>query len=122
MQRNMDLVRAILLHAEEQSAQQTLINFSSDTPLAVEADYDTIRNHLLLLENGGLVSGVHQSNTGTHIEAITWKGHDFLDASRSPTIWAQAKQKLKEVGGTASMAVMLQLLQMLVRQKLGLSE
>lgn len=100
MQRNMNLIRQILLGIE--SAASTRYDF------AVEGvdDLDKWYNIDLLVQ-ANLIQGVevHWASDGTgpycHIRglvALTWEGHDFLDAVRDDSVWEQATEKARTSG------------------------
>jgi len=87
MKRDMDLVRKILLAME---ADQPVI-------MTLGYDPDVVGHHVWLMEQGDLIT---VSATSTHDDvgpvalpcAITWKGHEFLDAVRDDTVWQLVKQ------------------------------
>jgi hypothetical protein len=98
MKRDMDLVRKILLIAED-SPEWDIDNFEIDS-----FSKDQIAYHILLLKDAGLVEGyLRQSDNagilGYGISRLTWAGHDFLDASRDEGRWNQAKEIFSKMGG-----------------------
>jgi hypothetical protein len=67
-----------------------------------------------------LVRGGSGQVVGARIQRLTNLGHDFLDASRSDTVWAKFKQAVGKVGGSISIPVAVELMKQLVKTELGL--
>jgi hypothetical protein len=99
MKRDYDLIRTILLRAEEVDDYQlhakhfvtpehTEIDVARHFQLLDEAGL--IHANLLTLESRGALSG--------QIERLTWDGHEFLDSIRSDTVWARTKARLAAKG------------------------
>ena len=82
MNRNMDLFRLILFEAEG----ATDLDFS---PYSQEEIY----YHKRLLVDAGFVKGLAISGPDVAIDAITMKGHDFLDAARDDGKWKRFLEK-----------------------------
>ena len=101
MQRDMDLVRDLLLKIASSDQPLTFPNF-----LEGEADAEKLRfvaYHLkLLIEEAGLVSAIdaksHSGPAWVRME-LTWRGHEFLDQIRDPEIWRKAKAGAAKAGG-----------------------
>jgi hypothetical protein len=99
MKRNFDLIRDILLHIESQDSGF----FYKPVTLEDYPKEETTYNLVLMIENNLLegkvtpVSG--RSDPLVIISRMTWKGHDFLDASRDSQRWTQAKEVFVKVGG-----------------------
>ena len=120
MQRDMNLVRQILLKIEEHEhgrAQRSL-----DI-----ADYseDQIGYHVYIMIEGGLLEGADVTQMGSKtFEAIptrlTWAGHEFLDAARDDSRWNRALQTARDQAGSVTIGVMTQLLTAMMKQSLGL--
>lgn len=90
MKRDLDLIRAILLAIEAKS---------SIDPRPVDvAGYPTehIGYHVELLHDAGYLKGVRMAGFGLHPTALTWQGHEFLDAARNDSVWTQLKTELKD--------------------------
>ncbi len=93
MQRDMDLVRKILLYIESKE---------DDHPI-IEAPFDgyeqiTILEHYHLLYEAGLIRGEKICSTSTPDRIVkiipfglTWAGHDFTDSIKNDGIWNKAK-------------------------------
>jgi hypothetical protein len=118
MKRDMDLVRAILMEVEKHSAGFAPSEMKIDgyTP-------DQIAYHAHIMGQAGLVNAIdvtHMGSAGPEamVSSLTWQGHEFLDAAREPTRWAQAKALVAK-SGAASMQVWLEVLTDLVKKSLG---
>lgn len=100
MKRDMDLIREILLRLEQHYLDEI------EGHSAKEIAY-----HVSLLEGAGLVTQDIYSNlflNDSMLEGIriTWAGHEFLDASRSVSIWEKAKNIAIEKTGALSFEVL----------------
>lgn len=93
MKSDMDLIRQILLHIEERDD----LGFDF-------ADYEQqmVAYHVRLLVEAGLLHAVALTAIdGTiHLQggrtALTWSGHEFLDAARDEGRWTEAKPPKKK--------------------------
>ena len=104
MKRDLDLIRQILLTVEEDHDGKQAI-----TSLYISGySRTTVQYHIRLLAEGDYLD-VNQIDTfaGTtyHIQGMTFKGHDYLDTIRDNTVWTQTKERLAQVGNTASLAL-----------------
>jgi Hypothetical protein (DUF2513) len=96
MQRNMDLIRLVVLNAECGQPYPEIIGF---TPEAV-------KYHQMLAIEAGLLAGTHnkfiQNATEipsyVFIEDVTWEGHTFIEAIREDTNWNKIKNYLIQEG------------------------
>jgi hypothetical protein len=109
MQRNMDLVRAILLRIENGSSGWAPQNFGIEG-----FPPESIGYHAHIMMQEGLIEGVDVTNSESNgTEAIpmnlTWKGHEFLDLARNPERWHRAKSTIARVG-SAPISVWLKVL------------
>lgn len=117
MKRDMDLIRQIVLHVEEHD------NLSFDIP-----DYDeqVIAYHVRLLVEAGLLHAATATTLDGRIHlqdvrtALTWPGHEFLDAARDEGRWTEAKRLTKEKAGSITMTALTQILTRLMMQALGM--
>lgn len=121
MKRDMDLVRQILLDATSKDE-----GYANDNPELEGYTEDQIGHHIYLMQQAGLVEAADTSAMGSTsptaiLISVTWKGHDFIEAARNNTVWAQAKEKAKSVGGSLTFDLMKELLVSTTRSQLGLS-
>lgn len=98
MQRNMDLVRMILMRMEDNpggwSPQD--LGIKSFTP-------EEIAYHCHIMMQEGLIEGSDITHTASKGPAaiptsLTWKGHEFLDLARDQERWNRAKATIARVG------------------------
>ncbi len=120
MQRDMNLVRKILL-ALETSAH-------GHAPLGMEIEgysEEQIGYHVHLLGQAKLLTVEVTTGWGSQSPkaiptSITWEGHEFLDSARDETIWSKAMKKAGDVGGPLSLTVLKSVLDSLLKGQLGL--
>jgi len=98
MKRDLDLLRRILLAAEELPYDQWLSELEG-------VDAGEFAGHVALLLDAGLVEGVVHDTLlggapGADIYRLTWAGHEFLDAARSDTLWQRAKSTVIRPGAS----------------------
>lgn len=60
------------------------------------------------------------SSAGLSRTALTWSGHEFLDAARDEGRWTEAKRLTNEKAGSITMAALTQILTHLMTQALGM--
>ncbi len=105
MQRDMDLVRTILLEVEDLPAG------GSGAVAAVDGvDPAVFAAHVDLMKQARLVEAAvaHADGIGpigARVYRLTWEGNDFLDAVRDDTVWNRTKSKVLETAGTVSLEV-----------------
>lgn len=101
MQRDMDLVRSILMKIDEGNGRMRMSDLLAED--ATDQDRQKLVYHLkMLTEQTGFVSGIaaHTMSGNNWIELdVTWAGHEFLDNIRDPDVWKQTKAGASKVGG-----------------------
>lgn len=95
MRRDMDIVRSILLAVSDASGPVKEVEGIPRSDFAF---------HAQILEEAGFVAAAIMSTgkmpaTEALIWRLTWAGHDFADAVRSPEVWAKTKKGVEEAGG-----------------------
>jgi len=98
MQRNMDLVRTILLKMEGEPSGRAPSDLGIMGYRAEEIGY-----HAHIMSQDGLIEGIDittMSSTGPEClpTKLTWKGHEFLDLARDMDRWSRAKATISKVG------------------------
>lgn len=96
MQRDMDLIRSVVLAAEAGPPFPKIEGYTEEA----------IRYHQKLAIQAGLLDGkfmdVHTHPTevpgAVVIKDVTWAGHDFIDAIREDTQWAKVKGYVADAG------------------------
>ncbi len=101
VQRDMDLVRELLLYFEARQEPTVMergkVEIEGRERLAIE-------HHLnLLFDAGLLIAEPVKTDTGRVIyiypQMLSWAGHEFLDNIRDPEIWKQTKSGAAKAGG-----------------------
>jgi hypothetical protein len=117
MKRDIDLIRLLLLQAEDnEEAREELKRY----------DQKEVMYNAALLVDQGLALGAVMRH-GFHevvradIDCLTWEGHDFLDAARDNTLWRKAKEKVMKPGAAFTFEIVKEFLKAEVRSHLGLS-
>ena len=100
MTRDMELIRELLLRLEEAPT-----GFAGLSSLEGRSDSEVGYN-LHLLYQAGLVEGsvtTSMGDDGPRISAqrLTWEGHDFLEAIKTPSVWRKVRERLKPLDGVA---------------------
>ena len=101
MRRDMDLVRHIMLEVEAAPGRLELGELACD-----EWPFPLVAYHVEMLAAHGLLDAkvTHFSSgpRGT-VKALTWDGHDFLDAIRDERVWRKTKDKIVETVGSVTL-------------------
>lgn len=99
MKRDWDLIRAILIQAENAGTGQLL------TPEQITGGWDinSVVYQIRLLLDAGLIEGDVKDCCGggpswAMIKRLTWNGHEFLDQIRSNQVWERVKATALEKG------------------------
>lgn len=117
MKRDMDLVRLILQTVEKEGGHKELhLDGYDDTQVG---------HHCYLLGQAGLLEVADTSSLSSSVStaipiALTWDGHDFLDAASDSTLWARAKTEVIGPAGGVAFSVLLEWLKAEGRRALGL--
>lgn len=103
MQRNLDLVREILLFVESRSATVDYLKVQIDGYSEREINY-----HVYLLMQQKFITGTEPPlrHARVVVTGLTWNGHEYLDTVRSDTVWKKTKERLN---GAASFDLALQI-------------
>jgi hypothetical protein len=121
MQRDMELIRNLLLHIESDSNFDGHRWLSPQTPADMgisDHSMPEIAYHLTLLIEAGLVKGKTTFEVPI-ISKLTWEGHEFLDDIRDPGIWGKTKERLKGLP-TVAIGVVAEIAKAEVKRHLGL--
>ena len=96
--RNMDLLRQILLEVEMQAFQRGYYELSIEGYTEEQISY-----HVQLARDAGLIEAIDLSDmdgTCWRPTRLTFQGHEFLEAARNPSFWRQAKELVLQKTGT----------------------
>ena len=118
MKRDMALIRLILLNIEGDYHDLTTVCTASE-----------IVYHLNLLLDGGFLTHYFYGNDKPHniggfmcemTYSLTWKGHDFIDASRDETFFKKALEEIKQKAVPVTIGIVLEYLKAKAKEKLGI--
>lgn len=118
MERNLDLVRVILIETDK--------NQQPEAPIEIAApgySPSQIAYHVQLLAQAGLIRALDFSagpDADWRPTSLTWQGHEFLAAARNESIWHQVKARLKDRGLDAPLSIVQQLAIQIAASMLGL--
>ena len=106
MKRDMDLVRKLVLLAEDCPSGQVPNNSNIESYTIEQIQY-----HNYLLVDSGLAKGIDVTSNCDDLPQwlvlhLTSAGHDFADAARNDSIWNKAKSLVVEKAGAVSIEVM----------------
>jgi hypothetical protein len=97
MQRDVDLLRLLLLEVERHGATCAIDTLRCD---AQHDGEERVRYHLRLLTDAGLLKETGQTSTGTPCVRLTHDGQEFIELARSDARWRRAKAVvLASIGG-----------------------
>jgi hypothetical protein len=121
MKRDLELVREILLWMES-LPEGSAANQEPEIPERTEEE---IGFHAHLMEQAGLITaadigGAFAMTPLAMPLSITWKGYEFLDASRDSGLWEKAKKNVIGPAAGVSFTVLLEWLKMEAKQRLGI--
>lgn len=120
MKRDFNLIRDILIDAEEAPPGQVIQGFTYEG-----VDQQVIAEHVKLLIDAGYLEGelIHQMGSSAHAYAVTgmtWDGHEFLANAKNDTVWKKVMADASEKGSSVSMSVLNTLLSAAAKKYLGL--
>jgi hypothetical protein len=122
MKRDMDLIRELLLHIEENpifDGTRWMQPHSSEDLGITDRSFKEVAYHLNLLVEEGLVRGTFGMEA-PQISRLTSKGHDFLDDTRDPGIWKKTKERLKGLP-SVGIAIIGEIAKAEIKKHLGLA-
>ncbi|TBW32844.1 DUF2513 domain-containing protein [Siculibacillus lacustris] len=103
MQRDMDLIRELLLKLEAlplPSGANMYLQPEDEEVAVPEHSADQIAYHLDLIQNAGFLEQSRSNPArGIMFCGLSWAGHDFLDSVRNPETWAKTKKGALAAGG-----------------------
>jgi uncharacterized protein DUF2513 len=107
MKRDMDLIRQILLELEAAENLHGVVDIQ-----APGYSPDQVTYHVKLLAEAGLIEARNRSHLRGIVwqpSSLTWRGHEFLDATRNASVWQKLKAELKDRGVTLPFELVQQL-------------
>lgn len=116
MKRDMDIIRQILLNAEDDKY-----------PYGGHVHLDGIPNetcayHVALMQDAGLVEArVIKTSSCPYaaalIHRLTSAGHDFCDGIRQDTIWNKAKEHILQPGASYGLSILVEYVKIQIRER-----
>ncbi|AHF77900.1 Phage protein [Sodalis praecaptivus] len=97
MKRDWDLVRSIMLKAENLSERSEVVT-DEDFP---EVSSELVNYHIKILGQAGLLEIIDVSTLASsayYTTGLTFEGHDFLDNIRSNNVWSKTVALVKSKG------------------------
>jgi hypothetical protein len=107
MQRDIDLLRHLLLETERRGAMSPIDALRADA--RHESD-ERVRYHLRLLTDAGYLEEAGQTSNGTPCVRLTHEGQEFIEIARSEVRWREAKATVVAATGGTSLTVIRSLL------------
>ena len=95
MQRDLDLIRKILLRLESSNAKAT----HHPTP-PEGCGEEQFEYHMEILAEAGFIKmNRHETYDGVSYEdcRLTWSGHEYLDAVRDSNVWNKVKEEAAQL-------------------------
>jgi hypothetical protein len=122
MKLDMDLIRQILLAVESAPDFKQL----DVSDLKVDGyTADQLAYHSAQLVEAGYIDGsvlplASQDAPVVCMLNLTWKGHEFVNATGDPSVWAKTKERVAKVGGKVSVAVIVEIASAIGKSIIGL--
>jgi hypothetical protein len=98
MKRDMDLIRELLLWAEEPSDDADKASDLANAVAATGREPAECFYNLTLLLDAGFIIGKPLLGDDFYVQRMTWQGHEFLDAVRDDGTWKKTKEGAQQVG------------------------
>lgn len=121
MQRDMDMIRQLLLRIEKdpQLDGHNWVHFSPNELGMNTRTEEDVGYNLTLLVEAGFVLGKTGMETIPVVSKLTWQGHEFLDNIKNDDVWSKTKSR---IGGLAnvSLKIVAAIAEAEIKQKLGL--
>lgn len=120
MKRNMDLIRMVMLEAEKSKDPYELIDPKFEGHSETEISY-----HIALLDDAGLLHGRDRSAIGVFrwsAGALTWAGHEFVEAIRDDDIWKEALAITAKSGNGTVFELLKKALMSVLEKRAGLEK
>lgn len=103
MQRDMDLIRELLLRLDAmriRAGEAHFLEISKPQLYLPGDDPDKIYYNMKLVADAGFLALTPtQPGIGFGITGLTWDGHEFLDTIRDPEVWRKTKEGASKAGG-----------------------
>ena len=120
MKRDMELIRMVMLEAEKSKDPYELIDPKFEGHSETEISY-----HTALLVDAGLLHGKDRSAIGVFrwsAGALTWAGHEFVEAVRDDEIWKEALAITAKSGNGTVFELLTKALMSVLHRRAGLEK
>ena len=120
MKRNMELIRKVMLAAENIKDPYELVDPKIEGHNETEISY-----HIALLDDAGLLHGQDRSAIGVFrwsAGVLTWKGHEFVESVRDEKVWKEALAIAEKAGGGAVFELLDKALATVLAKRAGLEK
>jgi hypothetical protein len=123
MKRDWDLIKMILLIAEDRGHSECNNQFFRATLKKDGYEESKVDGHLRIMLSAGFFESMNPNPEYDLLKwsfCLSWKGHDFLDAIRNESIWSKVKKNLKDKALTVPFDILFELLKVAIRSQVGL--
>ena len=120
MKRDMELIRMVMLAAEESKDPYELVDPKFEGHNEMEISY-----HIALLDDAGLLHGQDRSAIGVFrwsAGTLTWAGHEFVEAIRDETVWKEAMAIADKSGNGTVFELFKKALMQVLEKRTGLDK
>ena len=120
MKRDMELLRMVMLEAEKSTDPYELTDPKFEGHNETEISY-----HIALLDDAGLLHGQDRSAIGVFrwsAGALTWAGHEFVEAVRDDSVWKEALAINAKSGGGMVFEILNKALMQVLEKRAGLEK
>ena len=120
MKRDIELIRMVMLAAEESKDPYELVDPKFEGHNETEISY-----HIALLDDAGLLHGQDRSAIGVFrwsAGALTWAGHEFVEAVRDESVWKEALAITAKSGDGTVFEVLNKALMQVLEKRAGLEK
>ena len=95
MKRDLEFIREVLINIEENCAPMTMYPISFEmSKKGYDGDY--VLNHLILMEEEGLLGRVNKVGGSFFCMGLSNRGYDFLETIRNDIVWEKTKKEIQE--------------------------
>lgn len=120
MKRDMELIRRVMLEVEKSKDPYELVDPKFEGHNETEISY-----HISLLDDAGLLHGQDRSAIGVFrwsAGALTWAGHEFVEAVRDDSVWKEALAITAKSGDGTVFEILNKALMQILEKRTGLEK
>jgi hypothetical protein len=120
MKRDMDFVRSILLAVETAEQPNQPIVIVGRSPIEIGYRVEIMHEARLLEGTAARDPAGRPGYGGYRISRLTWKGHEFLEATRDPGTWQKVLARIGGPLGAATLDLVKDLAVEELKRRLGI--